>query len=215
MAVIYKATNKINNKSYIGFAVDFEKRKKEHMKQMHYASTYFHRALMKYGLDNFEWIILKEDATLEDEIISIREHETFWTLDKGYNLTLGGEGMLGHIKTEETKNKLRKAHLGKKPTENQLKTLRENAKKMQEIGHTEETKKKISQSHKGKIFTEEHKKNISLNHASKKETGTFYKSEEYKEKMSESLKGKKRTPESIERYRMAAKRRWAAKKGLA
>jgi group I intron endonuclease len=215
MAVIYKATNKINKKSYIGFAVDFEKRKNEHIKQMQYARTYFHRALIKYGLDNFEWTILKEDATLEDEIILIREHETFWTLEKGYNLTLGGEGLLGHIKTEETKEKLRKAHLGKKPTENQLKTLRENAKKMQEIGHTEETKKKISDSLKGKPLTEEHKKNISLNHASKKETGSYYQSEEYKEKMSKSLKGKKRTPEAIEKYRLAAKKRWAANRGLA
>ena len=95
-----------------------------------------------------------------------------------------------------------------------LKTLRENAKKMKEIGHTEETKRKISESHKGKIFTEEHKKNMSLNHASKKETGSYYQSEEYKEKMSKSLKGKKRTPESIERYRMAAKKREEKKRQI-
>jgi len=214
MAVIYKATNKINNKSYIGFTVDFEKRKKEHIKQIQYGLTYFHKALKKYGLDNFEWTILKDDATLEDEIKLIQEHETFWTLNKGYNLTLGGEGLLGHIKTEETKKKLRKAHLGKKPTENQLRTLRENAKKMQEIGHTEETKKKISESHKGKIFTEEHRQNISQNHAAKKETGSFYQSQEYKDKMSASLKGKKRTEESKEKYRLAAIERWKKRKEL-
>lgn len=208
MAVIYRATNTVNGKYYIGYAVDFEKRKNEHLyKAKRNERQYFHNAIRKYGEDSFTWEILKEDATLEDEIFFIEKYQSFYTYEKGYNLTKGGEGKLGFIPHEETREKLRKSHTGKKPTEKQLQVLRSNAQKMKETGHTEDTKRKISDAHKGKVFSEEHKKNISLNHASKKETVNFYKSEEYKHKMSASLKGKKRTAESIERYKLAAQKR--------
>lgn len=207
MAVIYKATNTINGKAYIGHALDFEKRKQEHYNKANRGGTeYFYNAIRKYGFDVFEWTVLKEDATLEDEVIHIEEHDTY---GNGYNLTKGGEGKLGYKTTEKTKQKLSKAGKKRVLSEQQLKVLRENAQKMRELGHTEETKKRISASHKGKIFTEEHKKNISKNHAARKETGAYYQSEEYREKMSKACSGKTRTPEQKERYRQAALKRWS------
>lgn len=212
MAVIYKAINKINNKAYIGFAVNFNKRQNEHQKKaMRGDGSYFHAAIKKYGWDNFEWLILKEDATLDDEIDLIEEHNTF---NSGYNLTKGGEGKLGYIVSEESRARMKIAHTGRKPTEKQLRVLRENAQKMKETGHSDDVKKKISNSHKGKIFTEQHKKNISINHAAKKETGAYYQSEEYKQKMKRALTGIKRTPEQKEKYRLAAIERWKKRKQL-
>lgn len=215
MAVIYKVTNKINGKCYIGHAVNFMKRKNEHIRKANNDDTnkqYFHNALRKYGLENFEWSILKEDASLEDEKRFIEEYQSFHLHGMGYNLTLGGEGKLGFRPTESTKEKLRIAHTGKTPTESQLKALHENALKMIGTKRPDDVKERISAAHKGRKFSEEHKRNISLNHASKKEIGKFYQSQEYKQKMSESLRGKTRTPEQRERYKLAAQRRVQLKK---
>jgi len=206
MAVIYKATNTINGKAYIGFAVDFEKRLVAHKnKSARGEGEYFHNAIRKYGFDAFEWTILKEEATLDDEILLIEEYGTY---NNGYNLTKGGEGKLGYETSETTKKKIGKKSKGRKPSAHQLKVLRENARIMKERGHTEETKQQISESHKGKIFTAEHRANIGKANKEK----MFYQSEEYKEKMSKACKGKTRTPEQKERYRQAALKREKAKR---
>lgn len=55
--------------------------------------------------------------------------------------------------------------------------------------HTPEARAKISRTMTGKKLTEEHKKAISKGHASGKETGAFYWSEEYKAKQSKPKKG--------------------------
>lgn len=205
--VIYKATNTINGKSYIGFAIDLNNRKKEHHKKAKgdYRKEYFHHAIAKHGAEAFHWEVIKEDATLEDEIRLIEEHQTFWEMGKGYNLTKGGEGKLGYVVSEETKEKLRIAHTGKIPTENQVRVLRENAIAMRGKKRPKEICEQISRSHKGKVFSEEHKANISKNHCSKTEAGILMRqSQEYRDKLSASCKGKKRTPEQKERYRQAA-----------
>lgn len=207
MPVIYKATNRINGKAYIGFAVNFENRKAEHLRKARSGKDkqYFHNAIADYGEENFEWEILISDATLEDEVFMIECHDTFWETGLGYNLTRGGEGKLGYVTSQETKDKIRDAHIGMKPTERQLTVLRENARKMKETGHTEETKEKIRAAHLARPpFTDEHRMNISVNHAARKETGAFYKSIEYRQTMSEAITGKVRTPEQRERYRQAA-----------
>lgn len=95
--VIYKATNKINGKVYIGKTYNLEKRKKEHIYDIDNGLP-FHNALKKYGVDNFEWEII-DNATTDSEI---REKEIFWIKEynscisfpnsNGYNITLGGEG---------------------------------------------------------------------------------------------------------------------------
>ena len=199
MNVIYKATNKINGKSYIGFDSNWPRRKRQHENSAKRKDGYyFHKALNKYGIDNFEWVILKENATLEDERLLIVSHETHM---KGYNLTLGGEGILGHKHSDNTKKKLSDKAKIRKMTPERLEVLRRGAETMKERGHTEETKKRISESHKGKVFTDEHKKNIGISAAKRKD---MYSSPEYKEKMSNALKGKKRTPE--QKARIAAGR---------
>jgi predicted GIY-YIG superfamily endonuclease len=55
--IVYKATNKINGKIYVGKTYNFEKRKKEHIYDID-NDIPFHRALKKYGIDNFEWEII-------------------------------------------------------------------------------------------------------------------------------------------------------------
>ena len=57
---IYMYTNKINGKRYIGQAKDFNNRHRRHINSSHDSNrkrdynTPFHRAIRKYGIENFE-----------------------------------------------------------------------------------------------------------------------------------------------------------------
>ena len=89
--LIYKITNKVNEKAYIGqtrYTVEF--RWKQH--QFKKDKTYFHNAIHKYGAENFTVEVL-EECNIEDlnnrEIFYIAKFDTF---KNGYNLTIGGDG---------------------------------------------------------------------------------------------------------------------------
>lgn len=85
---IYKVTNKVNGKSYIGQTRNtVEFRWRQHYKAKD--NKYFHRAIQKYGKENFEIITLEkcEVEKLNDrEIFYINKYDTF---NNGYNLTKG------------------------------------------------------------------------------------------------------------------------------
>lgn len=89
--IIYKITNKVNGKSYIGqtrYTIEFRWKQHQHKKD----NTYFHNAIHKYGIENFSIEIL-EECNIEDlnskEIFYIAKYDTF---NNGYNLTIGGDG---------------------------------------------------------------------------------------------------------------------------
>ena len=201
--VIYKATNNITGKSYIGYSIrGLEKRKPEHkILSCGESAFYFHRAIKKYGWDNFSWVLLESNITdfevlKELEIYWIEEYDTFYN---GYNLTKGGNGIFGYHHTEETRRKLSEVKKGKKrgPVSEEAK------KKMSEAlkgkipwskGKTlsEETRRKMSESRKGIVFSEETKKKMS---ESRKGCVPWNKgkspSEETRRKLSEAQKGEK------------------------
>lgn len=94
---IYKITNLINNKVYIGQSVDIEERWKHHRSNINTTDTkkrnlYIYQAMRKYGIENFEFSILEEcDKSL------LNEKEEYWieyyhshNKEFGYNLTDGG-----------------------------------------------------------------------------------------------------------------------------
>lgn len=117
---IYKATNKVSGKVYIGFACNFPERKRTHKKRYKTTKTKFYDAIKSYGWDNFEWNIIYQSLD-SSHCLSIMEPyfiKEFNSVDNGYNMTLGGEGTLGHsmkgkIKhTDETKALLRELKLG-------------------------------------------------------------------------------------------------------
>ena len=89
--IIYKITNKVNNKVYIGqtrYTLEFRWRQHQHKKD----STYFHNAIHKYGIENFELEILEEcDIELlnSKEMFYIAKYDSF---KNGYNLTIEGDG---------------------------------------------------------------------------------------------------------------------------
>ena len=104
MIGIYKITNKVNGKSYIGQSNNIERRLKEHKYISSESNKSLKRAYKKYGKDNFEFSIL-EECKLEE----LDEKEIYYinTLKPEYNRTIGGNGSANHIVTNELKELLR------------------------------------------------------------------------------------------------------------
>jgi len=128
MGVIYKITNKFNFMVYIGkTARTLEIRMKEHLSE---TKTYIDRAIHKYGIDAFEVSVIEECATLEE----LNEREIFWIAfynckkPNGYNLTDGGEGIIGYKFSSELIEKRSKSRQGKKLSEKARKTLSDSQK---------------------------------------------------------------------------------------
>lgn len=93
--LIYKYTNLINGKNYIGQTTStLERRDKKHLQQIG-DNTYFHRALKKYGRENFSLVILENDIpeNLLDtrECFWIEQFDSYYLHEKGYNMTKGGK----------------------------------------------------------------------------------------------------------------------------
>ena len=204
VGIIYGWYNTKSEKWYIGQTIDEEGRFKRHMD---YAinkkdNTHFHRALRKYGLENFvycvlEYNVLKENLNLR-EIDWIEYYDSYYS---GYNMTFGGDGAKGVIMSKETRKKLSDALKGRKKSKETRKKLSESLKgqfvgeknPMYNKHHSKESIKKMSESHKGYQHTEESRKKISESNKGKKT------SEETKRKLSESLKGKNKGKPSYNR----------------
>ena len=102
---IYCHKNKINGKVYIGQTCQETNRRWRNGEGYSHCS-YFYAAIQKYGFNNFQSIILKDNLTLEE---ANKEEENFIKMydsinpDKGYNLEKGG---LNKNHSEETKKKI-------------------------------------------------------------------------------------------------------------
>lgn len=177
--IIYKITNKVNGKVYIGQTIrSFDKRYKGDLLNTH--NEHLKNSILKYGIDNFE-IIKEYDTAQDQEELNQKEEyyiNMFNSMDpsKGYNKK--GGGSRGKL-SEETKNKLSEIRIGKS---NPMYGIHRS--------HTEETKIKIGKAHKGKYVSEETKIKISESKRGMQHT------EETKIKMSISHKGKLKSEET-------------------
>lgn len=91
MIGIYKITNKINEKCYIGQSIDCDRRIKEHCSPSRYKNGLtIDIAIHKYGVDAFDYQILEECS-----IDQLNDREQYWikffnSNKQGYNLSEGG-----------------------------------------------------------------------------------------------------------------------------
>ena len=104
---IYVITNKINNKKYVGQVNgSIYERFKRHIRDAKNGDDlYFHRALLKYGSENF----LVEEIDTAETRAELNKKEIYWigkldTYNNGYNSTLGGEG--GNTYAKKTKEEM-------------------------------------------------------------------------------------------------------------
>jgi len=101
-----------NGKWYIGLTMtSLEQRKKEHKYSAKSGNTrYLYNALRKYKMvDILELIEIDTADTLEElcekEIRYIKDYNSYYMNNNGYNMTYGGEGANGYIHTEEDNKK--------------------------------------------------------------------------------------------------------------
>lgn len=105
--IIYRATNKLNNKCYVGQT----RHSLEHRKQVHLqkarqgVKTHFYSAIRKYGEDNFEWEII---CSTNSKAV-LNELETFYitkfnSIKNGYNMVDGGDNNIMDIESVKTKH---------------------------------------------------------------------------------------------------------------
>jgi len=205
---IYKTTNKINGKFYIG------KHQTDNPNDGYYGSgKKLEAAIKKYGRENFikEVLFIYDNEhdmnNKEKEIIT----EDFVKDKNTYNVGIGGEGgphFKGKKHTEEAKAKFnQKGKSYKKSKETLEKEKQSRLEKNNGTFFSQETIEKIRQK-----ALERNKDKTTKNKISEK-MKEFYKnnpvSDERKQKMSESRKGQKMSEEQKEKIRQTMKNYWA------
>ena len=157
---IYKIT--INNKGYVGFSKDLERRCQEHeakLRKRKHCNTVLQNAFNKYN--EMKWEIIEE---CENEKTLLQEREKYWIKElgtfpisngKGYNLTEGGDG------GDTMSNHPRKKELGEANSERMKERHAITPHPMLGKTHTEESRKKISESNKGREVSEETRRKMS------------------------------------------------------
>jgi group I intron endonuclease len=146
--IIYKATNLINGKIYIGKTITgLSSRISKHLWDSKHKKfkSYFCNALEKYGKDGFKWEILTE--TESKNKLNLLEKfyiMAYKKMNNLYNLTDGGDGAFGRKMSEKTK----KAFLDYRNSNKYIHSCQGKSK-------PEETKIKISNSLKGRKRTKE------------------------------------------------------------
>lgn len=109
---LYLITNTINGKKYVGQTTElrgFKKRFNQHINQAYSLKHHslLHAAIKSYGADKFtvKRLIHGIDASRIDfyEKLWIEKLGTYYALNGGYNMTLGGQGIHGYHHTADTK----------------------------------------------------------------------------------------------------------------
>lgn len=156
MYTVYKHTSP-SNKVYIGITNRSPKLRWNYGNGYAH-SPHFQNAINKYGWDNIKHEILFTGLTKEEaeakEVELIAKYKSTQR-EYGYNCDSGG-GVRKHH-TEETKEKIRQAHLGMKYDEEFCKKqsiLKKGNKNMLGKKHSEESRRKMSEAQKGKFAGE-------------------------------------------------------------
>jgi group I intron endonuclease len=143
--IIYLVTNLINQMKYVGQTIrTLKQRKSSHLSSSKKGSTYYlHRAIRKYGAENFKWEVIynasSEEELNEKETFFIKEYNT--NSQDGYNLTEGGRGIRGWKHSELTKEKIKQCAI-----------KNNSAQYLKKFVQSEEGRKKISLMQLGKTY---------------------------------------------------------------
>lgn len=147
---IYKITNIINNKIYVG-------QDSQNRKNYFGSGLLIKRAITKYGIENFKKEILEECETIE----KLNEKETFWIQSLsandrniGYNISPTYFG--GDVYTNHPNKELYHQHIKEMFTHEIRKKISDglkNSKKHQELMKSDIYRQKLRDAHKRKVLS--------------------------------------------------------------
>lgn len=157
--IVYKHLSKVTGKVYIGITCQ-NPIKRWGAGNNYRGCLHFYSAILKYGWDSFEHIILYDNLSKEEAVKIERSLIAYYkSLDKSYNITEGGDGVIKNTEvSEETRNKMSKSHKGFRHSEDTKRRISEHRKG---IKYSECTLSKMSKSHLGKHLSEQAKSKIS------------------------------------------------------
>lgn len=153
---IYTITCLVNNKIYVGQSINIQQRLTKHKQKLltnKHPNPYLQSSVNKYGIDKFSF----EELLLCDESLLCSEEHYWVTIlnslnrEFGFNIDNTSPLTFRVARSNETKDKLRRANLGKK--------------------HSEETKEKCRVSSTGRKMSEELKLEMSLRRKGISSTG--------------------------------------------
>lgn len=178
---IYKLTNKINSKPYIGQTTEkyINKRWYRYRTLRCKRQPKIYNALKKYGPENFLFEVIDTSPQNQDQLdnLEIMYTEKYDSIKNGYNCMPGGKGgkhseeskkkmsdnkknhnvWVGRIHSEETKRRMSEVKQGNK---NSSFGVCGDKAAMWGKHHSEEAKKKMSDKLKGRIISEETRNKI-------------------------------------------------------
>jgi len=217
--LIYKITCLVNNKIYIGCTTKtLGERWDVHVMAHTQARTALHRAMKKYGLLQFRMEVITTANSIEEMfelekkyILDLNSHTT----KGGYNMTMGGDGVIGCQPTEQARAKMSTAakHRASDPVEyERLKQMLAASQKTQKevlkahFDNDPEFKaRRVKELHEGAVQPESRAKMSAFQK-------NRWKSKELREELSEKLKKSLATPEARLLKSQAAKASWAIRK---
>lgn len=152
---VYKITNNINNKVYIGQSINIKNRWKDHINALNRedsSCTLLQRAWKKYKQENFSFEILELCSESELDDVEIKYIEFYDAIRNGYNIELGGNKNK-HL-SDETKKKIGNSNRGRHHSEKTRQKMSESRvgenNGMYGRHHSEESKKKMSDAAKNR-----------------------------------------------------------------
>lgn len=187
---IYQIRNIVNNKKYIGSAVNFMKRWRGHKNDLNkniHSNPILQAAWNKYGESAFvfeikEIVPKKNLSTVDFRNLLVHDREQYYLdiIKPEYNVCLQAGSHLGVVRSVETLKKMSIAHRGIRPTEESRKKMslakigkkrkpfseehtrriKENHKGMTGRRMSDETKKKLSLLNKGRLHSDETRQKI-------------------------------------------------------
>jgi len=191
MHYLYKIINLLNHKVYIGQSIHETERWRQHKyfgRNPEKTGQYIHRAISKYGIENFQYEVIAMCRSSEDtnelEVQLINQYDSRNPL-KGYNVASGGETpwnlglpkdknpLTGIPRPQETRKKISKGNSGKSMPKwsNERKVYM--SKIMAGRRLPLEQIKKISNSNRGQIRSEETKLKMSVSHMGNRSRASF------------------------------------------
>ena len=150
MTVVYKITNLINNKIYIGSSKNYNKRKYMHLHNLKlnkHHNKHLQSSFNKYGECNFNFNIVEE--CLKEDLIK-KEQYYIDTLKPEYNICKIAGSIEGIKRSEETKRKISESNKGKVLSKEARIKISKSLTGRKNKPHSLESKIKMSESRKGK-----------------------------------------------------------------